>query len=88
MNQHIHFSDASDRAHPTLPQPLVIRITFEDVDGKKAVISVTQRNPPLNLVTIESREKYNNKKPEFYMQCDDTKLEARLYVEVNVSSQV
>jgi len=70
------------RAHKSLPQPFKIKYTFEDSDGKKGEIIVEQNNKPLELVTRASREKYLDKKVDLYAQCDDDKLEVRIFTHV------
>lgn len=73
--------DRERRAHKSLPQPLKIRITFQDVDGNKASVTVEQCNGPLDLITREKREK--DKGPaDLWLQCDDTEGEYRIYAEI------
>src|SRR5690606_34091791 len=70
------------RAHKSLPQPLLIRITFHDQHGKKATQEVFQINKPLPLATKESLEKSWKLKPgeiEEFIYCDDVELLDRIW---------
>jgi len=56
-----------------------MRITFEDSDGKHAIVSMSFTNPPLRVVSKESREKYNSTKYDHWVECDDDIMEIRLF---------
>lgn len=79
--------DRLRRAHKSLPQPLKIRYTFIDSEGKKAEVLVEQYNDPLKLVTKQSREERDSKKYDFWMQCDDANMEIRIFQTVNINKE-
>jgi len=70
--------DRERRSHQSLPQPLKIKFTFEDAQKRTCSIIVEHVNTPRQLVTRESTEK-GYRKAEYWIQCDDTDLEARLF---------
>jgi len=74
--------DRVRRAHKSLPSPLKIRITFIDVNNVKTEIMVDFVNIPPVLVTKEEREKKENAKTAFYVQCDDADQEFRIMCDV------
>jgi len=79
--------DRVHRAHKSLPQPLLIRVTFEDADQKKTQITTTFVNPPISLITKDRRMKdgtcFTEKTQAFdiWYTLDDANFETRLYVE-------
>ncbi|PRP89353.1 hypothetical protein PROFUN_01216 [Planoprotostelium fungivorum] len=76
--------ERENRAHKSLPQPLLLRFIFDSwADKKSTQLTVQQVNPPLQLVTRDSREKYNSSHSMlFWAQCDDSNLDERIYAEV------
>jgi len=81
-----HQIDRLRRAHKSLPQPLEIKIIFDDSKGKKSTIITTFVNDPLELVTKESRRERSvssvpGKAHDCWVQCDDINFETRLYSE-------
>lgn len=67
------------RVHKSLPNPLEIQITFEEVNGTKSVINVKNYNPPYNLITKEYAQTQWSMPAEFWIQCDDVELETRTF---------
>lgn len=63
---------ARSRAHPSLPQPLHLRVTFVDHKMRTSSVEFEQGNPSLDLPTRESREKaWCPGKLIFHTFCDD-----------------
>jgi len=67
------------RCHKSLPQPLKIKITFEDAKTRTCSIVVEYNNEPRQLIDRAQVEKNDKKKADFWIQCDDVNFEARLY---------
>eukprot|EP00731_Ephydatia_muelleri_P002506 Em0001g2506a len=62
------------KAHPSLPQPLHLRVTFVDHDNRTSSLRLEQGNPPLNIPTRESRQSKfctNGKPLLFHLYADD-----------------
>lgn len=74
--------DRQRRAHGSLPNPLKIRVTFEDDQGATCQIEVVNYNKPHDQPTKESTEKYNSKQYDFWTQLDDAASESRHYVAI------
>lgn len=74
--------DRLRRAHYSLPSPLKIRVTFEDDQGSSSALEVDYYNPPHELPTKESVEKYNSKKYDFFVTLDDREAESRNYIAI------
>lgn len=75
--------DRCRRSHKSLPDPLKIKITFEDSNGCNASILIDYLNPALDVTTKDEREKKNNEgnKFDFWAQCDDTDYQLRIWAE-------
>ena len=67
------------RAHSSLPQPLKLKISFHDIHGKVSSVIVEQVNGPRDIYTKKSKEDYDKKPIDQWVQCDDTNMEARLW---------
>lgn len=67
------------RAHHSLPQPLLLRVTFIDKDKRTASLIFEQGNRPLPLATLEKRQASWAKKKQilFYLFADDVDLRHR-----------
>eukprot|EP01119_Soliformovum_irregulare_P021102 TRINITY_DN6965_c0_g1_i1.p1 TRINITY_DN6965_c0_g1~~TRINITY_DN6965_c0_g1_i1.p1 ORF type:complete len:570 (+),score=138.61 TRINITY_DN6965_c0_g1_i1:26-1711(+) len=70
------------KAHRSLPQPLHIRWTFEDSNGGKSTIEMQYVSEPVDMVTRQSREKYQGRPLAFFETVDDESFETRFYSEV------
>jgi len=78
--------DRYRRAHMSLPDPLNIKLKFEDANGGKSEMDVQYNNPPLDLQNREYRQKNNSDKEMlFWAQCDDVTLEQRIFSDVFLS---
>ncbi|KAG2391926.1 hypothetical protein C9374_013411 [Naegleria lovaniensis] len=76
--------NARNRAHHSLPQPLVIRTTVHDSDNKTREIFVEQTNKPLYLTDVKEFASNNSvdvSKVRF-VTCDDVDTLDRTYVAV------
>jgi len=80
--------DRERRAHKSLPQPLLIRVTFEDSNSRTSVITVPHVNTPLDLVTKEKRvtnrvtcSSVDGKSHDIWVHCDDPELDVRIFGE-------
>jgi hypothetical protein len=78
--------DTPRRLHKSLPDPLSVRVTFEEVSGKKATLAFVCQNEPLELV---DRQQLKLKKENtFWLQvCDDTNAELQLFATVGVEEK-
>lgn len=69
-----------------MPQPLKIKITFEDSQGRTSTIMVEQINKPHDVVNLAKIEKNAGRQSLFYIDCDDTEMEHRIWGEVFMSA--
>lgn len=74
--------DRLRRAHHSLPQPLKLKVIFEDDQGDASSIEIDYYNPSHDLPTKGSVEKYNNKTYDFWAQLDDKETETRHYIAI------
>jgi len=75
--------EGSNRVHKNFPQPLQIKIVFYGLNQERAEIITQQGNPKMEFITKEKRQEKHEKEPTlFYTQCDDTKLDVRMFAEV------
>eukprot|EP01116_Phalansterium_solitarium_P006188 TRINITY_DN18497_c0_g1_i1.p1 TRINITY_DN18497_c0_g1~~TRINITY_DN18497_c0_g1_i1.p1 ORF type:complete len:562 (-),score=118.71 TRINITY_DN18497_c0_g1_i1:513-2129(-) len=74
--------DRERRVHNSMPQPLELRITFEDSGDNKYVVNLQQINGQLDLVTRQKRDQYHGRVSVFWAQCDDTEWQARSSAQV------
>jgi len=77
------------RLHQSLPDPLIIRFTFIEVNGGSINICVTAHNPPLVLPTktsvLAKRSSWSSSNEVRvdigFLQCDDFETQNRIYAE-------
>jgi len=75
-------NDKQRRVHKSLPQPLKVRLTFDDAAAGKYVAEIEVANEQLELVTKESRLKIAKLPLVFYTHCDDDTMDCRIFTEV------
>eukprot|EP01103_Thecamoeba_quadrilineata_P010021 TRINITY_DN2063_c0_g1_i1.p1 TRINITY_DN2063_c0_g1~~TRINITY_DN2063_c0_g1_i1.p1 ORF type:complete len:431 (-),score=79.30 TRINITY_DN2063_c0_g1_i1:71-1363(-) len=80
----VPYYEQQRRAHHVLGDPVRIRVRFFDKDSREITsLIVESKNEELALATRSSVEKkYENRKSEFFLDCDDLEAEARLYVAI------
>jgi len=69
------------KAHYSLPDPLVIRITFEDDQGNSETITVQYLNQPQDLPTFEKKK--DDDKLIYFLPVDDVETETRHYFSID-----
>jgi len=70
------------RVHKSLPQPLKVRLIFDDAAVGKYVAEIEVVNEALDLVTKESRLTKAKLPLVFYAHCDDETMDCRIFTEV------